>query len=924
MAKIQLGEFGYTTPQPVPGPRAQPGQTLDLRGVERLGNALTDSAFVMDWRRQADERQMDAERKQSEDRDARIYTASAEARFALEEEQDLALAKTQARDDGKGFFDQFSERQRKRFEKLQDEAPSPLAIQYLNERREALTARGKAQAFDFERSTHAAYQGDLLETSIESRERLLTAYPDRYAETMTAAMETLPDMEPAARQKVVKEIHTRLSNATMIGRIKRDPEGEYRKLYAATLPDPIATLPDGTEVKAPDVPAWQSKARGIRNNNPGNLVKTAGNDWQGKIPGTDPKFETFDTPEAGIRAIAVTLSNYGSRYDINSIDEIAARYAPASENDTKAYAAAIAKKTGFPADMNLDMRDEGNLFALSKAIIEHENGENPYSDKLIRESVQRALGFEVPEVKLLGDAPAQPTKAPLPPTAQAVNSTAQLDLGPGMEQTATTIGPDGVVRVGAALTLVQPKKTGDFALDSLTIEQRLRLLDEAKRESAGRMNEYQHALQVRVRDDTSAAFDGKPTQKPVSVGEFVRAYGQDEGSRLHSEYVKTQQYARDLQTVSGTAPQADEQMLAAMNPKPGPGYEAAAKRYEGLVRAVQGKRKLLEDDPAAYVGGLPGPVADKFRAVTTSTPETAPQAAQAYAAATLAEQMRLGAPEPKVLPKIAAENLVRTFEASMAGGQLGAAFIREQARMWGDYWPQVYGQVAKSLTPAVRVLANMGDTPAAGVLAQAAKTKTAELRDVIDKADAKTIDDEVQGSLESFRLTMVSPGGMQAHNEFREQAQRLAYIYAGRGESAKDAARRAANEVVNDYYTFAETYRIPKSAGGDPGSMQVGAEQALADIGKLPLALPAEAKAAGAKWTQEQIASSLRDRARWYTLPDETGVVLLMRGADGGLWSVERDDGRSIVYKWADLEGIGKDIAETPRGFALPDAPVAP
>lgn len=42
MAKISLGEFGYSVPEVVPGPRLQPGVIPDSRGIEKIGDALTN------------------------------------------------------------------------------------------------------------------------------------------------------------------------------------------------------------------------------------------------------------------------------------------------------------------------------------------------------------------------------------------------------------------------------------------------------------------------------------------------------------------------------------------------------------------------------------------------------------------------------------------------------------------------------------------------------------------------------------------------------------------------------------------------------------------------------------------------------------------------------------------------------------------
>ena len=50
-------------------------------------------------------------------------------------------------------------------------------------------------------------------------------------------------------------------------------------------------------------------ARGLRNNNPGNIIKTSIS-WQGKVSGSDSRFETFDSVENGLRAVALNLMTY--------------------------------------------------------------------------------------------------------------------------------------------------------------------------------------------------------------------------------------------------------------------------------------------------------------------------------------------------------------------------------------------------------------------------------------------------------------------------------------------------------------------------------------------------------------------------------------------------------------------------------------
>lgn len=124
-------------------------------------------------------------------------------------------------------------------------------------------------------------------------------------------------------------------------------------------------------------------SRGLRNNNPGNIRK--GKDkWQGLAKEQpDKEFLTFQGPEWGIRAMARLLIRYQDQHDQKTISAIIKRWAPETENNTKAYISAVAKQTGFAPYMPLDMHTHAHLAPLVKAIIRHENGAQPYDDATI-------------------------------------------------------------------------------------------------------------------------------------------------------------------------------------------------------------------------------------------------------------------------------------------------------------------------------------------------------------------------------------------------------------------------------------------------------------------------------------------------------------------------------------------------------------
>lgn len=121
--------------------------------------------------------------------------------------------------------------------------------------------------------------------------------------------------------------------------------------------------------------------RGIRNNNPGNLVYDV-TQWVGLV-GSDGRFCIFDTPENGIRAMQRVLNNYAAR-GVVTIRQVAATWAPAFENNVSAYVSALVADCGVGADQ------VPNRVLLIKGIIRHENGQQPYTDEQIFSGISAA------------------------------------------------------------------------------------------------------------------------------------------------------------------------------------------------------------------------------------------------------------------------------------------------------------------------------------------------------------------------------------------------------------------------------------------------------------------------------------------------------------------------------------------------------
>ena len=100
----------------------------------------------------------------------------------------------------------------------------------------------------------------------------------------------------------------------------------------------------------------KSMSRGIRNNNPLNIRRTA-TKWKGQRPEqTDPHFVQFTAMEWGIRAAFCLLGTYADKYGLRSVEQIVSRWAPPSENNTESYIANVCRMTGFTPTQPLERR----------------------------------------------------------------------------------------------------------------------------------------------------------------------------------------------------------------------------------------------------------------------------------------------------------------------------------------------------------------------------------------------------------------------------------------------------------------------------------------------------------------------------------------------------------------------------------------
>lgn len=203
----------------------------------------------------------------------------------------------------------------------------------------------------------------------------------------------LPDTDPARGRREA-------ASGNWLGASLHMPAGEFLGAVWDRFRGVPGSLGSGTTAAGTS----GSLPRGIRNNNPGNL-NFVGQAGATKESGPGGRFAVFQSMGEGIAALYGQLRRYYAR-GLDTIDEIVRTYAPAVENDVNAYIQALVKSTGLGANQQIDVNDAGQMLALIRGIINHENGAGYVADADILRSIGargapfRSMGGNSTEVNI--------------------------------------------------------------------------------------------------------------------------------------------------------------------------------------------------------------------------------------------------------------------------------------------------------------------------------------------------------------------------------------------------------------------------------------------------------------------------------------------------------------------------------------------
>lgn len=139
--------------------------------------------------------------------------------------------------------------------------------------------------------------------------------------------------------------------------------------------------------------------RGVRNNNPGNLIHSSRFRWAGEQLPPDGPYCRFDLPFHGLRALAKNLRAYETRDGCDTLAKMVTRFAPPEENATAEYIADVEMDARISRDDKPGTQDDNRLSRIMAAIIKHENRTpgvawvSPYTDFLMNSAI-RAAGYD--------------------------------------------------------------------------------------------------------------------------------------------------------------------------------------------------------------------------------------------------------------------------------------------------------------------------------------------------------------------------------------------------------------------------------------------------------------------------------------------------------------------------------------------------
>lgn len=494
----------------------------------------------------------------------------------------------------------------------------------------------------------------------------------------------------------------------------------------------------------------------------------------------------------------------------------------------------------------------------------------------------------------------------------------------GMREQASAYAVNGMIarEPGKALELLDTRlknnKSGDLWVDMLDGQKLVQFRHQAMTEMQRLGAENRFDINSRTKDVQAMVVNGvePPANVVPSREDYAKAYGPNGPAMWQQEVGNYLEIGGSLRLMKTASFDERRKLIDDAKPEAGAGFAGRMQSRDIVARAGQIVDQQIVSDPAAYaIQNSPRvqQAANVMERVLRDPKQSAEDKAAVtdfFVRTTMAEQLRLGVDQirddrtgnrirgPKILTNQQANAIADRFASQDEGGVNAANTVLSLEQQYGKYWPQVYGQLAtdNKLPPAALVIPNMPNDASRARLAQVSAMKPEDLKALVSASDPKDIRERVQSEFDQAQRTFTAQGvdGNRTLSVVMEQAEKLATLYRSQGKSVKDAAKQAFTETMGHKYQFADTYRVPIDK--NIREVNAGAQAVLQGVIKAGDATVFSGDAPVVMTTD-----ALQNRSMWINTPDESGIQLMIRGSDGGVYGVRGKDGKPIQVDWNTL-----------------------
>ncbi len=548
----QVGATGNYDPQQAQGAVYSPAIGQAVGG---LGAPLREVSEADQMEQKYQQRVLGEQNEQN----AKVWAGNAASQASLDWQQNLADRKAAATGGATDFtpgvlsdFDKYAQT-------TVENAPTPLAKQFLQGHLTDLRTSIGREAIQFQ---SAASLGDRITTtqqSIDNWANVVAKDPTQYGTAMDTVAATMPDVGPEARDKLTLYAKKQISNASVQNLIATNPVAANAQIQTALYGKPLVQPQSGQG------PAVSQDFEGQLNASqlPDALKPVARSIFaQESASGTNPNANTPNSSGA-VGPMQVTQPTFQGLQQRGLIPATAQWQNPA--DNMQAGVALI--------------KDLGSKFGNdpSKVAAAYYSGEKAVAPDGTIQNFHDPLNPNAPSTQQY----VSQVTGRIASSASAVNLTPPSTLPP----------PD------------QPAgKTGNPALDSLTVPELLEYSHQAVEASSKVQAQTRIAVEQQAKDQSAAALQGNAPQNPLGLHDFVAAYGA-EGPARFQDYANTLTLGTNIGRVASLPADQQQQVLQSMAPKVNPtdaGFADAQKNYDLMSKAIEYTNKQRENDPIGF------------------------------------------------------------------------------------------------------------------------------------------------------------------------------------------------------------------------------------------------------------------------------------------------------------------------------------